>query len=814
MDLSIKISNVGYPTVSKSTAFAECETRGKPLLGVFVFANFSLNSIFKSKLLAGFAAFALAVSGMVAISATSAQAIGCDESFSSGQETLLKQALELRTAETICVSGTFTFTSAIFPATRDSLTIKGYPSATFNSGSGLTSNTLLVTTAGEAGPGIENLTVENIVFDGGEGNGRAISAQNVTVINSSFKAFSIDDNGGAIYATGDVSVINSYFENNTADGAGGSYGGAIYAEGELSVRNSDFVMNEITTTGSGGALFSEKNISVSDSEFIENTVSQGYGGAIAVDEDQEAIIRNSTFTSNTVSEGGGAISGNNGAKVFIYDSNFEDNSSDDVGGAIAVQDGVLEIYGDSNFIQNEAPFGGAISTYGSILEIDGANFENNKALGYDDGSGGAINAENFVTIYNSTFEGNEAEFEGGAIYASSGEIFLSTFSNNSAVNGGAIYAENGLLAENSTFENNTSENIGGAIYASSGEIFLSTFSNNSAENGGAVFIDSSGFLSVENSTFYLNSAMNEGGAIYASSGEAYFSTFLNNEATSSGVDVPGNSIYKVCGVFELGANIFAGQDDDYELGFGEGGICQTQFTDLGGNVFTTRNEIDLESQNIADDIFTASVFDSEEKQINIINLFGEFPSLNQNENVSGPMTVALILNSPAIDAAELVVGADYFIETDQRGFTRIGIPDTGAYEFGASESENGDGSKQNSGPSSPTANAYAEKDLGSVYFAPGSSRLSNSAKKQIQALIAANPNSLYKVTGYVQKARTSKNDQRLSEARARTVEQYLVTLGAGTNFTVVIEAGKIPAKDGTKSTARRATLYLLTPVVR
>lgn len=120
----------------------------------------------------------------------------------------------------------------------------------------------------------------------------------------------------------------------------------------------------------------------------------------------------------------------------------------------------------------------------------------------------------------------------------------------------------------------------------------------------------------------------------------------------------------------------------------------------------------------------------------------------------------------------------------------------------------------NSTSSSQTANAYAETDLGSIYFPPGSSRLSSASKQQVKEIIQANPNGLFKVTGYVQKSRTTRNDQRLSEARARAVEKYLMTLGAGVNFTVVVEAGKVPAVDGNKSTARRATMFALTPVVR
>lgn len=116
--------------------------------------------------------------------------------------------------------------------------------------------------------------------------------------------------------------------------------------------------------------------------------------------------------------------------------------------------------------------------------------------------------------------------------------------------------------------------------------------------------------------------------------------------------------------------------------------------------------------------------------------------------------------------------------------------------------------------SSPiTANGYRADDLGSVYFAPGSSKLSKAAQDQLKAMISANPSATYKVTGYVQKSASSRNDAKLSLARARAVESYLVSLGAGVNFTVVVETGLVPAKEGSTAKARRATLFAMTPVV-
>lgn len=112
------------------------------------------------------------------------------------------------------------------------------------------------------------------------------------------------------------------------------------------------------------------------------------------------------------------------------------------------------------------------------------------------------------------------------------------------------------------------------------------------------------------------------------------------------------------------------------------------------------------------------------------------------------------------------------------------------------------------------ANGYRADKLKTVYFAPLSSKLSKAAKKEIKASVIANPSAIYKLTGYVQKSGSSKNDASLSLARARAIETYLASLGAGVNFTVVVDAAGVPAKNGTSDKARRATLYAMTPVVQ
>ena len=118
-----------------------------------------------------------------------------------------------------------------------------------------------------------------------------------------------------------------------------------------------------------------------------------------------------------------------------------------------------------------------------------------------------------------------------------------------------------------------------------------------------------------------------------------------------------------------------------------------------------------------------------------------------------------------------------------------------------------------SSSTSPTANGYRADEIGSVYFASDSSKLTRIAKLQISTYVKNNPSAIYKVTGYVQGKRATKLGDKLAIARASAVKNYLETIGANLTFTVVIENGQIPLTKGSKLQARRATIFAMTPVV-
>ena len=166
-------------------------------------------------------------------------------------------------------------------------------------------------------------------------------------------------------------------------------------------------------------------------------------------------------------------------------------------------------------------YGGGALNYGALTVTD-VVFRDNAAAE----AGGGIANWSFLTIDHSTFEFNSAAHSSGGAINSFGEqlgtvvttITFSTFINNSAAVGGAIFAGyfGELSISESYFAGNTADFAGGAVGAESIQgssiIANSTFYDNSADDFGGGVINSAGQVTINNSTFVDNSAQN-GGAL-------------------------------------------------------------------------------------------------------------------------------------------------------------------------------------------------------------------------------------------------------------------------------------------------------------
>ena len=377
-------------------------------------------------------------------------------------------------------------------------------------------------------------------------------------------------------STGNVSITNCSFQNNSAD-----EGGAVLLDGptdNVSITNCTF-QNKSATDGDGGAVRlvgSTGNVSITNCTFQNNSATYGNGGAVRlVGSTGNVSITNCTFQNNSATYGGAVwLDGSTGNASFT-NCTFQNNSATyGDGGAVRLvgSTGNVSIT-KCTFQNNSATYGdgGAVRLVGSAgnVSITNCTFQNNSAT---DGGAVMLSSAGYVSITHCTFQNNSATFDGGAIYITLAHVVIidkSTFINNTAVRGAAVYASNTyngisiiqsgyltlqeVIVENNHCSSNGYPMIrGGAIYFSAmtvdiigdtitGSHFLSnsplgaitgengflqlygnvSFYDNKGENGGAISLSNNVVLTFNDSCtveFSGNVATGYGGAIYSDGG--------------------------------------------------------------------------------------------------------------------------------------------------------------------------------------------------------------------------------------------------------------------------------------------------------
>jgi gliding motility-associated-like protein len=471
-------------------------------------------------------------------------------------------------------------------------------------------------------------------------------------------------NFGIFTCSGQI-VFNNLIVRNARVNAQGA---AIFVQfkGYVEVNNCQFYDNEslIDVEGGGGAIYTKSlsELRVNNSLF-EGNKAVNQGGAISnLLSDMYLIgctFRNNSLTTESGDETGGAVyddgaRGDNGV-LIVRNCLFEGNSAGKKG-----QGGGLFLFPYNN----------------NAVEVTGCIFRNNEAHqggGYWHSGGSLVLADPFneynftnippthsIIFHSCIFENNIAHRLGGGLWIFRGR-FLSdmhscVFSNNTALDppsdgqGGAalIGTINPLTIRNCTFNNNRSRMAGGVAFNHQGHIRVinCTFDGNVAEAyGGAVTVPGAtgtGTMEFLNCTF----ANNRSDAAVGAQGGAIF----------SGGGLPSNSavMLRNCLFFNQQVNNTAGP----------GGVplsrnCNCELVDGGGNMFfpeATTGARCVTSPNIANPLLSP-----------LANNGGVTP------------TMALQAGSPAINAG-VTTGAP---PTDQRGSARVGAPDIGAFEFGA-----------------------------------------------------------------------------------------------------------------------------------
>ena len=351
----------------------------------------------------------------------------------------------------IC-AGTYVFAEQVTVGAGKSLTFRGDGSATVLDGNDIT-RIFNASPVGESDQGGVLSLRDLLIMDAKitEWNGGAIESDGLSLNNVTITGSTGAYNGGALYAEGNVTIMDSTFTDNISI----ADGGVLYAWGgvPVSISNSVFDGSTAGFTGAGGAIWAA-TVSVTNSTFTGSLAY--YGGAIYA---STATIASSSFTDNSASESGGALWSDNSAT--ITNSTFTSNTSvNDDGGAIHAD--------------NDATVTRSIFTGNTANE------------------GGAIDATT-ATVTDSTFTKNTVTVYGGAIYANTATVSSSSFTDNEAdVEGGAILAGPGTIITRSRFTRNTAGEHGGAmlLYAPNSadlqQLRGNTFMRNTAPAGGAI----------------------------------------------------------------------------------------------------------------------------------------------------------------------------------------------------------------------------------------------------------------------------------------------------------------------------------------
>ena len=273
--------------------------------------------------------------------------------------------------------------------------------------------------------------------------------------------------------------------------------------------------NNINSGGYGGAISANSYnlITINDGAIIqnngtlENYKAPIYGGAISLENNSELIMNGGTISNNHAVTGGAvsviasSMVMNNGS-IINNSANNENVFVGHYGGAICLRNyaeisgaPAYTIKGEASFIMtngtisgNKATYknsngdkglGGAIATFADYtkgcesepkitVNITGGQINQNKAI-----NGGAISAyfgATDVNLSNVTLNGNEAEFQGGAIYC----VFNASLSLN-----------NSIITQNKA-------QLGGGTYLYASEMVMHSgeLDNNTSLYGGGVYIDS------------------------------------------------------------------------------------------------------------------------------------------------------------------------------------------------------------------------------------------------------------------------------------------------------------------------------------
>ncbi len=336
-----------------------------------------------------------------------------------------------------------------------------------------------------------------------------------------------------------------------------------YKMGTLTIRNGTFKGVDKPGYKINSAISCTGNL-VMENCVVENATAKDHGAVTVrnVVHGVSVTLKQCTFRNNSVPKTG-ALCVEHNVKTILDGVEFVDNYAGWYGAALYItsedrsEKGSVEIK-NCKFVGNEAAFDGGAVYIGPNQET--VLTDNEFTDNHGGRNGGAIHImESSTAIQSCEFTNNSAVSNGGAIYTYNGTVTTqdSNFTGNHAdENGGALYSSNSTVEINGDLTNNTAGGNGGAVcmYQYKLDLTGNMTGNTAGGNGGALFsvwsvVDLNGDISG-------NSAV-QGGGIYTA--ENTFGSVYDGKINLLEATVRNN------GASDAGADIWQGNGNQMEL---------------------------------------------------------------------------------------------------------------------------------------------------------------------------------------------------------------------------------------------------------
>lgn len=307
------------------------------------------------------------------------------------------------------------------------------------------------------------------IFQNGEGEKTTL--RGLTLRNGTGQSRDLKRCGGALFINGaSPTITGNIIANNEADCAG-----AAFIFDHSSARISGNIIRGNKSRGYGGAIYmgGGSTPTVDNNTFEDNE--GGYGGAIAVSGGStRPLIVDNTFRRNAATGNGGAIDIGGYANAFISGNTISESTAGQ-GGALHVYFGAMEAYNNQIVNNTSDGHGGGISIDSAFRSSLVGNVVDRNTAGYD--GGGLYLYKTLSIVEGNTFSCNSSAGYGGGVFLLSRPYSPETlcsvvtdnkFTDNTASVGAGlcVMSQASLTMTSNTFQGNNAQSNGGGIWVS------------------------------------------------------------------------------------------------------------------------------------------------------------------------------------------------------------------------------------------------------------------------------------------------------------------------------------------------------------